>query len=545
MSDLRIPLRGRDAAIATALALLVLLAGSSQMAPGVCGSFHDDAVYVSTAKALASGDGYRLIDVPGAPLQTKYPILYPAMLCVVWSAWPSFPDNVLAMQAITLCFAAATSALGYLYLVRFAYFSRPIAAAAGAICATTPYYLNFAVQTMAEMPFALFSLVALWGVESFLVRADMSKRTQFAWGAALALPFLCRSIGATLIVSSLWTLLRHRRPVAGFAGGAVCGAAPWILWSLLGRGIWDHNPVDGYYTDYFGCWSSTGVSMAGRVISKNILMTAHGSAELPLEGLSSSIAPWLGQECTSALMIIVGLAPWLAMIPDLRRNRALAWMLLGYLAAMLVWSWPPYRFLVPILPFVIAYLLLVPASVLEKLSEKKGWPAAAAAACVAAIVLANVVLLARQAAQVRATGYPVARLTDAPVSWASYDRTFAWLRENSQPQDVVAAGLDSMVALYTDRRAFRPYVYDPGRLFYGEVETELLSPGELAAILKRYHPRYLVESPMPGFMEEQPLAKVLEKLRRCYPGWLVAAYRDHDPRFTVFELDPKCEPGEL
>ncbi len=511
------------------------------MAPGVCGSFHDDAIYVSTASALANGQGYRLIDVPGAPLQTKYPIVYPAVLSIVWYVWPGFPENLVAMQALTLLFGAATVALGYLYVVRFAYFSRTIAASAGVVCATAPYFLYFAVQTMAEMPFALLSIVALWGVESYLLRADMAKRTQFAWGAALALPFLCRTIGAVLLVAGLGVLLCRRRPLRWYAAGAACAALPWIVWSMAGRGIWDQNPVDGYYTDYLGCWSSTGLTMVGRVFSKNLLMMAHGSAALPFEGLSVDLGAVIGRGNTAALMILAGLTPWLAMIPDLRRGRALAWMLAAMLGTMLVWSWPPYRFLVPIMPFLVAYLLLVPATIMPALCERRRWRLAGALAVVA-IVLANCGLLARHAVQVRNTGYALAGLADAPVDWSSYERTFAWLRENSEPQDVIASGLDSMVGLYTDRRAVRPFVYDPGRLFYGDGEPELLSAQQLAEILTTYEPRYLVETPMPGFMEEQPLARVLDELRQLNPGWLVEVHRDTDPRFAVFELDPRHAP---
>ena len=208
---------------------------------------------------------------------------------------------------------------------------------------------------------------------------------------------------------------------------------------------------------------------------------------------------------------------------------------------MLVWSWPPYRFLVPIMPYLIAYMLLAGATILRVPLEKRGGRLALAAG-IGAIVVANGALLARYARQARDTGYPQARLSGTPVSWSAYERTFGWLRQNSRPQDVVAAGLDSMVALYTDRRAFRPFVYDPGRLFYGDNQAVLQTPQEFAANLQRYRPRYLVQSPMPGFMEEQPLVKLLDEVRQLYPGWLVNAYQDPDPRFTVFELDSKCEP---
>src|SRR5688572_12685659 len=80
-------------------AAFVVLASVSTFVAAACGSFHDDAIYVSTAKALAEGRGYDLINLPGAPPQTKYPILYPLLLALVWKVWPQFPGNLWALQA--------------------------------------------------------------------------------------------------------------------------------------------------------------------------------------------------------------------------------------------------------------------------------------------------------------------------------------------------------------------------------------------------------------------------------------------------------------
>src|SRR5262249_49748420 len=40
------------------------------------GIVHDDGIYVVTAKALATGQGYKIISLPSALPQTKYPILF-------------------------------------------------------------------------------------------------------------------------------------------------------------------------------------------------------------------------------------------------------------------------------------------------------------------------------------------------------------------------------------------------------------------------------------------------------------------------------------
>ena len=62
-------------------------------------NFFDDAYYFGSAKALAQGGGYIIPNLPGGPPQTKYPVLYPWLLSWVWRWYPSFPSNILALNA--------------------------------------------------------------------------------------------------------------------------------------------------------------------------------------------------------------------------------------------------------------------------------------------------------------------------------------------------------------------------------------------------------------------------------------------------------------
>jgi hypothetical protein len=133
----------KDWSLALILVALTVLLGSWQMIVGVSGVYHDDGIYVSTAKALAEGQGYRLINLPEAPVQTKYPPLYPALLAIIWKLCPTFPDNLVFMQFITLLSGAAMVGLAYLYLVRFGYFSRGVALGAGALTLSSKFCLYF------------------------------------------------------------------------------------------------------------------------------------------------------------------------------------------------------------------------------------------------------------------------------------------------------------------------------------------------------------------------------------------------------------------
>jgi hypothetical protein len=54
------------------LSYVVAVYGICYLAPGY-GLFDDDGVYLVTAKSLAEGTGYRIVSLPNAIPQTKYP----------------------------------------------------------------------------------------------------------------------------------------------------------------------------------------------------------------------------------------------------------------------------------------------------------------------------------------------------------------------------------------------------------------------------------------------------------------------------------------
>ena len=51
----------------------------------------DDSFYVILARAIASGEGYRYLNVPGHPPATHFPPGYPALLALLSFVVPAFP----------------------------------------------------------------------------------------------------------------------------------------------------------------------------------------------------------------------------------------------------------------------------------------------------------------------------------------------------------------------------------------------------------------------------------------------------------------------
>ena len=56
-----------------------------------------------TAKAIATGQGYRIPSLPGVPFAVKYPPIFPAFLSIAWRIRPDFPGSArvgAVMQAL-------------------------------------------------------------------------------------------------------------------------------------------------------------------------------------------------------------------------------------------------------------------------------------------------------------------------------------------------------------------------------------------------------------------------------------------------------------
>lgn len=534
------PLSRRDKLAAAILALLFLFLGYYRMVPKVCGVYHDDAIYVITGKALAQGLGYRLINLPHAPLQTKFPILYPALLAVVWKVWPAFPDNLVLMKWLSVLCGAATLGLAYLFLLRFGYFSRGVVSPACLLSATSPIFLYFASNTLSEIPFALLAVVALWVMEAQVRTPTWGPGRQFWSGVLLALPFMCRVLGASLVVAGLFTLYYWRRPLRWVVLGLAAVMLPWFLWTLRGLGAWSRDPILGYYTDYLGWWVSTGPLLLMKVMVGNLLNISIASTVLSLEGvnqalMAAQVAAW------PVLGILIGLIPLIAVISQRGKGQILPCFIVLYLAIVLWVPWSPNRYLIPILPFIIAYLFFGIWALLRNLAAKLS-VRSLTLAIVAPLILANLLLLHRYHALAQRTGYPFNSLESHPASWSRYQALFNWLNTHTGPQDIIASWKDPMIYLYTGRTAIRPWRMTPALLMgyrnHGNEVHPFGTVDELERTLKAYQVRYLVQVPIYSF-DSKVIDKLFEGLQE--QRLITPVYVGKDRRFAIFACQPRLD----
>src|SRR5205085_5084384 len=91
-------------------AALALVAGIFAVDTLPIGGFYDDAFYVILAKSLATGHGYRNLNLPGAPFATHYPPGYPLLLAVLWWLGPAFPANLVLFKVANALFLGIAAA---------------------------------------------------------------------------------------------------------------------------------------------------------------------------------------------------------------------------------------------------------------------------------------------------------------------------------------------------------------------------------------------------------------------------------------------------
>ncbi len=253
-----------------------------------------------------------------------------------------------------------------------------------------------------------------------------------------------------------------------------------------------------------------------------------------LAGLSQTLLG-LNLGLQFVIRILPGLIALIAVFGHLRRGHLLPWVLMGYILVVCLWPWPPYRFVLPIMPFLLAYLARGMSAILRPLSSLPGYRYAVLIG-ISGLVAGNLVLLNNYGQVNHSTGLPSNGSNSMRVAWSSYQKVFNWITEHSRPDQVIASGLDTMIYLYTGRRSIRPFIARPTALFYGEDKPAIGTLKDLELLLKTYKPRYLVHTPMPGFSEEKPFAQLLKQVISKRPAWLRPVYVGEDKRFVVFEI---------
>jgi hypothetical protein len=441
--------------------------------PVSLGFFGDDATYATTAKALAEGRGYRHLSIPGEPLQTKYPPLYPAALSLVIRSLPDREggQDLLAdfrwLLVPTALAGAGALVLSALYWHRILGASGRMTIAVAALAALSPAWLAYMRVAMSELPYALLATAALLCLDQREPRAEGRWSTaRLMLGAALVGgAMLTRTIGVSLAIAAVATpLLRRRRWDALLIAAVILTCvAPW--WSFqssaaVENGAAGRDFLTAYELGYSG-WLPDGPQEALRIVGQNLLRLCFSlgyfQLALPVGFVRAAIAEGsvrlvlLHAVCYAALLFALW-GFWLSARSGIRILHVYAAL---YGGIILIWTYSPHRFLVPWTPFLIFF-----AATGLRAALRAHWLAWIAYAAVLALFLAEDGKLARSTER----DYYARELA---IDWTELRDVERFLREHTQPEDVIASSHPERFFLSTGRRGhyFWP-VTDPVALDY-------------------------------------------------------------------------------
>jgi hypothetical protein len=424
-----------------AIGILALVVGVAVTDNYHVGVFHDDSMYVILARSLATGEGYRYLNLPGTPEATHFPPGYPALLALAWRMAPSFPANVAIFKLLNAVFLCA-SALLVAQLTRERLGSKAWGIGMGIVTAVSVPLLVLVTMVLSESLFLSLLLASLLVAER-LVSDVPSARRALGLGILVGGLSLVRTHGVVLMPAVALPLMLQRRwrDTAIFALSALVVLTPWQLWSASHAGGLP-APLEGNYGSYIGWWfrgyREMGLAMIGETVRRTVPETASMMATL-----FSPVRGSMAHALTLVALIAVGMAGARALVT---RAPVTLLFLLGYFAITLVWPFQPSRFVWGVWPLVL-FLLAAAGTTLT--STTPHWPVSIRAVLAALLLWAGV-------------GYAAYELRAARGGWwASISRAgdkrigaaLDWTRANTAPSDVVAADDEGAVFLYTGRKA--------------------------------------------------------------------------------------------
>jgi hypothetical protein len=429
--------------LAAAIALAVTMAAFQPLPVGV---WVDDGHYVVLARALATGQGYRYLNPPGA-LRDSLSTGVPGVLAILTRLVPAFPTNVRVFVFSNALLTAAAAACIVVVGYRRLSLPLPVATLAAVTWAIAVPTLMLSTAVMSEPLFLAMLLPTLLVAER--AARDGGARWTAAAGLMLAACILVRSIGIAGFGAFAVVLATRRRwRELGLALVTTAAAvAPWLVWKRL-----HETPLPmawaGMYGDY-GAWLSEGVSSHGVTL---LLRVALQNARDVVEAFAAYWSAGPGGVFRTSLAVMLLIVMCVGLAISWRRAPVIAWTLVCYMAIVLVWPFHPQRFVWGIgavwIPLCCAGAWRIWQSIRVRVASKP--KRAVAAAALTALAL----------------GLPIGSILAVRTrAWNRVPRSGAetlvpllqWIVRNTPPDAVIAADAETVIYLYTGRRAI-PFV---------------------------------------------------------------------------------------
>ncbi len=438
----------------------------------VVGLYVDDAWYVLLGQALATGEGYRLTNSPSPGILPFYPPGYPFLLSLVFRLAPQFPQNFLFLKAVSCLAMFGLGCAVYVYFRRVRVVAPLMALGlAGAVVLNPALVFLATSTTMSECVFMLWQMLTVLAVERCVSAKPGASELRWAAGAAAlgAAMFLTRSVSVAVLLAIMIYLAKERRwrPLAVFAFGVAILIGPWLVYTRLNAVTPEQQAEQNNYIVYsYGeqfwhrraGYPNQGIlsleDIPGRMIENGAHILDYDVAAMFVDPLFRAlvIGDWRLKSTflTSALSYLLSLLVVIGFIRACRARLTLAELAVPLtLLVTLTWPFPPIRFLLPLLPWFVFYLLLGCESVWQKVARLRPASLKLAYGVSAALLAINLygtvthIIAIRSADPNRANWLRVFEENEALIKWAG---------ENLPADAVIVTQNPGLVYLYTGRK---------------------------------------------------------------------------------------------
>ena len=448
------------------------------------GVAHDDGMYVILGKAIATGQGYRWLHVPGAPPATHFPPGYPAVLALLWLLFPAFPANVIVFKLANALFMGLAAA-GCFWLVRSRFAMSDVGAATFSIVATLGIpTLTLSALVMSEPLFIALLLPTLLLAERVADDDSSRLRDVVALALLIGITTLVRTHGVALIgaVALILVFRRRFRHAAIFTGIVIVLLLPWQIWVATHAGVVPPT-MRGNYESY-GAWFSSGLKADGFGLIVRTVPQTSGDIATMFEVFA---APGMPMPVRYVAMLALAALAAIGVRVLWRRARVSAMFLLFYCAIVIVWPFNPQRFLWCVWPLVIVLPILGVREVLSWRPSKSYATATRIAALTASFFMA--------------CGYGVYNVRGYRHQyWSSIPRMISrnvhpllvWVATRTPRDAVLATEAEAAVYLYTGRFTVPVGTFTVDEYFAPRTPAE--NAAVIRSVVAHYNPKAVVIS---------------------------------------------------
>ncbi|HZS06821.1 MAG TPA: hypothetical protein VFD58_18440 [Blastocatellia bacterium] len=129
-------------------------------------TYVDDAYYVMLAKALATGQGYMLLNTPSPGIVPIYPPVFPALLSVAFRISPQFPNNLWLLKSVSIVAMLGAGFLTWVYFRRERGTTAVLALGVAVATVLNPGIVGLVTTSvMSEPVFLFFLMLTLFLIE--------------------------------------------------------------------------------------------------------------------------------------------------------------------------------------------------------------------------------------------------------------------------------------------------------------------------------------------------------------------------------------------